>query len=162
MLVMISCNGYEIKHILKASFDDLRYSCCILLANVDKFKIDNKWYTFIDFDKFLELQATDKPFSSADYMAETPPWAVFGNEARGFDPAETRFRKIRNHKPKNTSDTDTENEEYAIGGCQFQYQVLFLSNCQLYNSIIQIYNFIKSKKKKKKKKKKYQNGKGTG
>lgn len=93
------------------------HSCCILLANVDKFKIDNKWYTFIDFDKFLELQATDKPFSSADYMAETPPWAVFGNEARGFDPAETRFRKIRNHKPKNTSDTDTENEEYAIGGC---------------------------------------------
>ena len=35
-------------------------------------------------------------FSSLDYMAETPEWAVFGDNHRGFDPNETRwFRKIR-------------------------------------------------------------------
>jgi len=88
------------------------HSCCVLLANADKFKIDNKWYTFIDFDKFLELQGSGITFSSKDYMAETPEWAVFGHDARGFDPNETRFRKIRNHKPK-----EEEEAEYAIGGC---------------------------------------------
>lgn len=35
-------------------------------------------------------------FSSLDYMAKTPDWAVFGNEHRGFDPDETRwYRKNR-------------------------------------------------------------------
>merc|ERR1711879_677634 len=40
------------------------HSCCVLLANADKFKIDNKWHTFIDFDKFLELESSGKAFSS--------------------------------------------------------------------------------------------------
>merc|ERR1712137_717830 len=95
------------------------HSCCVLMANADKFKINNKWYTFIDFDKFLELQASGEPFTSADYMEETPEWAVYGHEARGFDPDETRFRKIRNHKPKEgvVEEEPTNGIEYAIGGC---------------------------------------------
>lgn len=93
------------------------HSCCILMANVEKFKVDGKWNTFIDFDKFIELQGGNEPFSSADYMAETPPWAVFGHEARGFDPAETRVKKVRNHKPKEEVVPAAEPEEYAIGGC---------------------------------------------
>ncbi|MCR9067092.1 MAG: hypothetical protein NXI00_24215, partial [Cytophagales bacterium] len=74
--------------------------------------------TFIDFDKFLELESSGKPFTSADYMAETPEWAVYGHEARGFDPDETRFRKVRNHKPKDGAVVEEDpGIEYAIGGC---------------------------------------------
>ena len=42
-----------------------------LLAN-KKFKIKNKWYTWIDFDKFIKLANSKKSFSTKDYMKETP------------------------------------------------------------------------------------------
>jgi len=66
------------------------HSCCVLLANKNKFKKNNQWHTWIHFDKFLELQAANEPFSAVDYMAPTPYWAVFGAKERGFDPLETR------------------------------------------------------------------------
>jgi wyosine [tRNA(Phe)-imidazoG37] synthetase (radical SAM superfamily) len=31
------------------------HSCCVLLAKVDKFKINGKWHTWIDYDRFHEL-----------------------------------------------------------------------------------------------------------
>lgn len=38
-----------------------------------------------------------QPFTSVDYMAPTPSWAVYGSTEAGFDPGETRVRKIRVH-----------------------------------------------------------------
>ncbi|XP_076944619.1 S-adenosyl-L-methionine-dependent tRNA 4-demethylwyosine synthase-like [Bidens hawaiensis] len=74
------------------------HSCCVLLAKVDKFKIDGQWYTWIDYDKFHDLVASGKPFGSNDYMALTPSWAVYGANEGGFDPDQARFKKERNHK----------------------------------------------------------------
>lgn len=31
------------------------HSCCVLLAKVDKFKINGQWHTWIDYDKFHDL-----------------------------------------------------------------------------------------------------------
>eukprot|EP01096_Ripella_sp_DP13-Kostka_P006447 TRINITY_DN2309_c0_g1_i2.p1 TRINITY_DN2309_c0_g1~~TRINITY_DN2309_c0_g1_i2.p1 ORF type:complete len:413 (+),score=183.49 TRINITY_DN2309_c0_g1_i2:250-1488(+) len=111
------------------------HSCCILLANVQKFKIDGQWNTWIDFDRFIELQAKGQPFTSADYMAPTPEWAVFGHQQRGFDPEETRQPRNQNPSicfplvpltPSSSSSssacaTDDESnpvdESYAAGGC---------------------------------------------
>ncbi|KAK6131200.1 hypothetical protein DH2020_035061 [Rehmannia glutinosa] len=74
------------------------HSCCVLLAKVDKFKVDGQWYTWIDYDKFHDLVSAGEPFTSKDYMAETPLWAVYGAEEGGFDPQQSRFRKERRHK----------------------------------------------------------------
>ncbi|KAK3758165.1 hypothetical protein RRG08_060822 [Elysia crispata] len=77
------------------------HSNCLLLAH-NKFKRDGHWWTWIDYPKFHELwHKYDKSegketFSSSDYMAPTPHWAVFGAAEQGFDPAETRF--YRNKK----------------------------------------------------------------
>lgn len=38
-----------------------------------------------------------QPFSSEDYMAATPSWAIYGAEEGGFDPNESRYRKERRH-----------------------------------------------------------------
>ncbi|KAK3145922.1 hypothetical protein QOZ80_3BG0259260 [Eleusine coracana subsp. coracana] len=73
------------------------HSCCVLLAKVDKFKINGKWHTWIDYDRFHELVTSGKPFSSQDYMAMTPSWAVYGAEEGGFDPEQSRYRKERRH-----------------------------------------------------------------
>ncbi|GJM96785.1 hypothetical protein PR202_ga13651 [Eleusine coracana subsp. coracana] len=73
------------------------HSCCVLLAKVDKFKINGKWHTWIDYDRFHELVTSGKPFSSQDYMAMTPSWAVYGAEEGGFDPEQSRYKKERRH-----------------------------------------------------------------
>jgi len=75
------------------------HSCCVLLANASKFKINGVWNTWIDFDKFIELQATDKHFGSEEYMAPSPDWATFGHKARGFDP--TEYSSKLANRPKN-------------------------------------------------------------
>jgi tRNA wybutosine-synthesizing protein 1 len=36
-------------------------------------------------------------FSSEDYMAKTPAWAVYGSAEGGFDPNEVRVKKERRH-----------------------------------------------------------------
>ncbi|CAH1405380.1 unnamed protein product [Nezara viridula] len=75
------------------------HSNCILLAH-KKFYIENKWNTWIDYEKFHQLMEEyyksegKSTFSSLDYVCPTPDWAVFGASERGFDPRETRwFRK---------------------------------------------------------------------
>ncbi|KAM9468428.1 S-adenosyl-L-methionine-dependent tRNA 4-demethylwyosine synthase TYW1 isoform 1-T1 [Clarias gariepinus] len=82
------------------------HSNCILLAH-HKFKVDGEWWTWIDYERFHELiQQYDesggtKTFTSLDYMAKTPSWAVFGAQERGFDPSDTRF--LRKNKTKDIS-----------------------------------------------------------
>ena len=75
------------------------HSNCVLVAN-KKFKMDGRWMTWIDYDKFHSLvsdyQTPGQSFTSLDYMAPTPAWAVFGATEQGFDPREKRwFRKGR-------------------------------------------------------------------
>jgi tRNA wybutosine-synthesizing protein 1 len=81
------------------------HSCCMLIAQ-KKFKVDGRWNTWIDYDKFLACANAEqqKPFSSIDYMAETPSWAVYGAAEHGFDPAEVRFMRKQKAEP-------------ATGGC---------------------------------------------
>lgn len=47
-----------------------------------------------------DLVAQGVAFDASDYMCPTPAWAVYGAQEAGFDPQETRFRKQRNHKPR--------------------------------------------------------------
>lgn len=81
-----------------------KHSCCIVLARVDQFAIDDpatgkrKWRTWIDFDKFLELSRRHEQDSTfkldvEDYIADTPDWATFGSEEEGFDPTDRRHRR---------------------------------------------------------------------
>ena len=76
------------------------HSNCVLIAH-QKFHIDGKWFTWIDYEKFQQLIRLEKPFTSLDYAKETPYWAAFGSQHRGFDPYETRHR--RNKQPKESS-----------------------------------------------------------
>lgn len=68
------------------------HSNCVLIAHED-FRVDGEWRTWVDFDRFTELYKQGEPFGSRDYMAPTPPWAVYDPAAAdgGFDPEETRF-----------------------------------------------------------------------
>lgn len=79
------------------------HSNCLLIAH-KKFKKDSEWWTWIDYPRFHELWQRYKKsngqetFSSCDYMAKTPSWAVFGATERGFDPQETRFYRKKQKK----------------------------------------------------------------
>lgn len=70
------------------------HSCCILLAS-ERFKVDGKWHTLIDYDKFFQLleeKGPDGDFTPEDYMGPpTPEWATWGNG--GFDPRDQRVDK---------------------------------------------------------------------
>jgi tRNA wybutosine-synthesizing protein 1 len=67
------------------------HSCCILLAS-ERFKVDGKWHTHIDYDRFFELLEERGPegdWTPEDYMGPpTPEWALWGNG--GFDPRDDR------------------------------------------------------------------------
>ncbi|XP_006770913.1 PREDICTED: S-adenosyl-L-methionine-dependent tRNA 4-demethylwyosine synthase [Myotis davidii] len=82
------------------------HSNCLLIAH-KKFKIDSEWWTWIDYNRFQELiqeyedSGGSKTFSTEDYMAKTPHWALFGANERGFDPKDTRFQ--RKNKSKDIS-----------------------------------------------------------
>lgn len=75
------------------------HSNCILMAN-KKFKVDEKWMTWINYERFHELfqryKADGTTFTASDYMADTPSWATIGAQERGFDPIETRWRRKGN------------------------------------------------------------------
>lgn len=75
------------------------HSNCVLIAD-KKFKINDKWNTWIDYSRFHELyqeyRGTGAAFTALDYVSETPSWAVIGSKERGFDPAETRWRRKSN------------------------------------------------------------------
>jgi tRNA wybutosine-synthesizing protein 1 len=81
----------------------LTFSCCILIARTT-LRRDNKWYTHIDYPRFFELLESGKLFSPADYTAETPEWAYFGQG--GFNPEDVRVK--RNKK------ADRDKEEMAL------------------------------------------------
>eukprot|EP00758_Cryptobia_borreli_P003606 Tbor_TRINITY_DN3862_c0_g1::TRINITY_DN3862_c0_g1_i1::g.5675::m.5675/K15449/TYW1; tRNA wybutosine-synthesizing protein 1 len=69
------------------------HSCCMLIAR-KQFKINGIWHTWIDYEKFYELEATGRTdFTSLDYALPTPQWAVFNSNLKGFDPRETRFKR---------------------------------------------------------------------
>ncbi|KAI4880574.1 hypothetical protein NFI96_018128 [Prochilodus magdalenae] len=82
------------------------HSNCLLLAH-HKFKVDGEWWTWIDYERFQELiqqyeeSGGSMTFSTLDYVAKTPSWAVFGARERGFDPSDTRFQ--RKNKTKDIS-----------------------------------------------------------
>ncbi|KAK0620268.1 wyosine base formation [Immersiella caudata] len=67
------------------------HSCCILLAS-ERFRVDGKWHTIINYDKFFQLleeKGPDGDFMPEDYMGPaTPEWATWGNG--GFDPRDQR------------------------------------------------------------------------
>jgi tRNA wybutosine-synthesizing protein 1 len=76
------------------------HSCSVLLANKSKYLRGGEWCTWIDYDKFQDLVAAGKPFTSEEYTMPTPSWAVYGAQEKGFNPNETRVRKVRNHAKK--------------------------------------------------------------
>lgn len=75
------------------------HSCCILLAREDKFLVDGHWHTWIDYPKFNSLMKAyyetegGQTFTSLDYLAPTPEWALYQSSNRGFDPTEERWRR---------------------------------------------------------------------
>lgn len=74
------------------------HSCCVLLAS-NRFHVDGKWHTRIDYDRFFELLEKEKAdgssFTPEDYMRDTEDWALWGNG--GFDPNDERvYRKGKN------------------------------------------------------------------
>jgi tRNA wybutosine-synthesizing protein 1 len=75
------------------------HSCCILLAS-ERFFVNEKWHTRIDYDRFFELLQKEKSegisFRPEDYMRETEEWALWGNG--GFDPNDTRVRRKGKNK----------------------------------------------------------------
>ncbi len=76
------------------------HSLCVLLARKDKFYNPyGKWHTWIDYEKFFNLVASgSKDFTAQDYACETPSWALFKSKEEGFDPDDTRWRKIKAKK----------------------------------------------------------------
>lgn len=74
------------------------HSCSILIA-ADRFRGGpTGWRTHIDYDRFHDLVAQGTPFTSLDYMADTPSWAIYGSEEQGFDPSETRYYRKKSGK----------------------------------------------------------------
>jgi tRNA wybutosine-synthesizing protein 1 len=67
-----------------------KHSCSILLAQ-KKFKVNNVWHTWIDYEKFADLALSGRSdFGVEDYWAPSPDWAVYGASEQGFDPEEVR------------------------------------------------------------------------
>ncbi|KAI1657969.1 radical SAM superfamily-domain-containing protein [Daldinia decipiens] len=67
------------------------HSCCVLIAS-ERFRVDGKWHTRIDYQRFFELleeRGADGDWMPEEYMGpETPEWATWGNG--GFDPRDVR------------------------------------------------------------------------
>ena len=76
---------------------------------LSQFKVNNEWWTWIDYPKFhqcikeFKKSGGEKRFTAEDYMEKTPSWAVFGAKEQGFDPEETRYYR--------------KNAKKDIGGC---------------------------------------------
>jgi tRNA wybutosine-synthesizing protein 1 len=80
------------------------HSCSVLIAH-KKFKIDNEWHTWIDYERFNQLvnDPNAAPFTSLDYCAKTPRWAYFNSQEHGFDPQETRFHRNKKVQSEGTA-----------------------------------------------------------
>ncbi|KAL8930990.1 MAG: hypothetical protein Q9208_000091 [Pyrenodesmia sp. 3 TL-2023] len=80
------------------------HSCCILLAS-NRFLIEGKWHTLIDYDRFFACLEGGEEFAPEDYVGPpTPEWATFGNG--GFNPADERVYRKGRHKSQ-APDADT-------------------------------------------------------
>lgn len=65
------------------------HSCCVLLGDVERFKIDGKWHTQIGYAKFFECLESGGEFGPEDYIGDaTPEWALWGSG--GFDPRDEK------------------------------------------------------------------------
>ncbi|KAG5511440.1 hypothetical protein JKF63_07403 [Porcisia hertigi] len=74
------------------------HSCCVLIA-LDKFFFDDRWHTWIDYERFYELVESGRTdFTSLDYAATTPTWATYNSKEKGFDPEQTRVVR-KNARP---------------------------------------------------------------
>ncbi len=73
------------------------HSCCILLAS-NRFLIDGKWHTIINYDRFFELLDSGQDFAPEDYCKPTAEWALWGNG--GFDPRDERVDRKGRPKDK--------------------------------------------------------------
>ena len=97
----------EVRHfvsMLVDMLDDYAIACehehsnCVLVAQ-NKFRSADGggWRTWINYEKFHQLyqkwETTGETFNSMDYMDDTPSWALVDSKERGFDPAETRWRR---------------------------------------------------------------------
>lgn len=79
------------------------HSCCMLIARKE-FRVNGVWHTWIDYPKFFELVESGRTdFTSMEYAAPTPSWAIFQSKEHGFDPREVRHRR--------------EKQEVVTGGC---------------------------------------------
>ncbi|KAF9883017.1 hypothetical protein FE257_004330 [Aspergillus nanangensis] len=67
------------------------HSCCVLIAS-ERFHVNGKWHSRIDYGRFFELLEKEKAdgtsFTPEDYMLETEEWALWGNG--GFNPEDER------------------------------------------------------------------------
>ncbi|PGG99357.1 hypothetical protein AJ79_08551 [Helicocarpus griseus UAMH5409] len=94
------------------------HSCCVLLAS-DRFYVNDRWHTRIDYDKFFALLEKEKsdgtPFLPEDYMRETEEWALWGNG--GFDPKDTRvYTRGRNKAKHNAALKEAEANAVSVEG----------------------------------------------
>ena len=82
------------------------HSCCALIAS-QRFLLDGKWHTLIDYDRFFKCLESGKPFGPEDYIGPpTPQWATWGQG--GFDPADERvYRKGKGPDQKARKHEDT-------------------------------------------------------
>lgn len=88
------------------------HSCCVLLAS-DRFLVNGRWHTRIDYDRFFELLEREKregiPFTPEDYTRETEEWALWGNG--GFDPNDERvYRKGKKQKEQKENNNNNSND----------------------------------------------------
>lgn len=89
-------------------------SCCILIAS-NRFFINGKWHTHIDYKRFFELLEEGKAFGPLDYVGEaTPEWANWGNG--GFDPVDVRVHR-KGKAAKKLRDEAAVELEGESGGC---------------------------------------------
>jgi tRNA wybutosine-synthesizing protein 1 len=86
-----------------------QHSCSVLICD-QKLKVDGKWHTWIDYDKFN--QCINKyyedgiPFDTLDYACPTPDWAVYGANEQGFNPSEIRIGKPRKTLAEKTKELE--------------------------------------------------------
>ena len=69
----------------------------VMLAK-KKYKKDNKWFTWIDFDKYHELVTNGKNFTTDDYLKPTPQVGLSGRITK--QEAEEKRRKLAESKDK--------------------------------------------------------------
>ncbi|KAI1007776.1 hypothetical protein K3495_g459 [Podosphaera aphanis] len=89
------------------------HSCCVLIAS-ERFRVQGKWHTRIDYQKFFQCLESGAPFSPEDYMGpETPEWATWGRG--GFDPRDDRVdRKGRKKEVKTIHEKNSTTGEKLI------------------------------------------------